>query len=72
MKTEAMTESVTTALSTLYSKLAAFIPNLIGTTIVLIAGYSVAKFIYFLIPKILENLGKFSCCDTCQNLNSAK
>ncbi|MFT5657345.1 MAG: hypothetical protein ACI9KN_000618 [Gammaproteobacteria bacterium] len=57
MKTEEMTESVTAALTTLYSKLAAFIPNLIAAIIVLVAGYFIAKFIGFLLSKILEKLG---------------
>ena len=57
MQLDSWTQSLVTAMSALWQKIAAFIPNLIGALVVVIIGFAVAKLLDALLSKLLAKLG---------------
>ncbi len=57
MQLDSWTQSLVGAMSTLWQKIAAFIPNLIGALVVVIIGFVVARLLDALLSKLLAKLG---------------
>lgn len=57
MQLDSWTQSLVGAMSTLWQKIAAFIPNLIGALVVVIVGFVVARLLDALLSKLLAKLG---------------
>lgn len=57
MEFDIWTQSLLSAMSTLWSKLAGFIPNLLGALVVVLLGFIVAKLLDTLFSKLLAKLG---------------
>ena len=57
MEFDIWTQSLVSAMSTLWSKLAGFIPNLLGALVVVLLGFVVAKLLDALLSKLLAKLG---------------
>ncbi|MCC6075527.1 mechanosensitive ion channel domain-containing protein [Pseudomonas sp. GCM10022188] len=57
MEFDIWTQSLLTAMSTLWGKLAGFIPNLVGALVVVLLGFVVAKLLDTLLSKLLAKLG---------------
>ncbi len=57
MEFDIWTQSLLTAMSTLWGKLAGFIPNLLGALVVVLLGFVVAKLLDTLLSKLLAKLG---------------
>ena len=53
----AWSEMIFTIMTSVWSKVAGFIPNLIAALIILVIGYFVARFIGFLLARILNKIG---------------
>lgn len=57
MQLDSWTQSLVGAMSTLWQKIAAFIPNLIGALVVVVVGFVVARLLDALLSKLLAKLG---------------
>ena len=57
MQLDSWTQSLVGAMSALWQKIAAFIPNLIGALVVVILGFLVARLLDTLLSKLLAKLG---------------
>ena len=57
MQLDSWTQSLVGAMSILWQKIAAFIPNLIGALVVVIVGFVVARLLDALLSKLLAKLG---------------
>ncbi|NLD14711.1 MAG: mechanosensitive ion channel [Gammaproteobacteria bacterium] len=57
MQLDSWTQSLVGAMSTLWQKIAAFIPNLIGALMVVIVGFVIARLMDTLLSKLLAKLG---------------
>lgn len=57
MEFDIWTQSLLSAMNTLWSKLAGFIPNLLGALVVVLLGFVVAKLLDTLFSKLLAKLG---------------
>ncbi|MCQ4346540.1 mechanosensitive ion channel family protein [Pseudomonas stutzeri] len=57
MEFDIWTQSLLSAMNTLWSKLAGFIPNLLGALVVLLLGFLVAKLLDTLFSRVLAKLG---------------
>lgn len=57
MQFDMWTQSLLAAMNTLWSKLAGFIPNLLGALVVVLLGFVVAKLLDALLSKLLAKLG---------------
>ncbi|HEH9474506.1 TPA: mechanosensitive ion channel [Pseudomonas aeruginosa] len=57
MQFDIWTQSLLTAMNTLWGKLAGFIPNLLGALVVVLLGFVIAKLLDALLSKLLAKLG---------------
>lgn len=57
MQLDSWTQSLVSAMSALWAKIASFIPNLLGALIVVILGFLVARLLDTLLSKLLAKLG---------------
>ncbi|MCP1649999.1 mechanosensitive ion channel [Pseudomonas sp. GD04087] len=57
MQIDIWTQSLLTAMNTLWGKLAAFIPNLLAALVIVLLGFVVAKLLDALLSKLLAKLG---------------
>ena len=57
MELDLWTQSLVTAMTALWTKVANFIPNLFGALVVLLLGFVVAKLLDTLLSKLLAKLG---------------
>ncbi|WCX74885.1 mechanosensitive ion channel family protein [Pseudomonas aeruginosa] len=57
MQFDIWTQSLLTAMNTLWGKLAGFIPNLLGALVVVLLGFVIAKLLDTLLSKLLAKLG---------------
>ena len=53
-KVNVWAETISTIVTTIWSKLAGFLPNLVAAIVILVAGYFIAKMIGFLLVKLLS------------------
>jgi hypothetical protein len=57
MELDVWTQSLVTAMTALWTKIANFIPNLFGALVVVLLGFVVAKLLDALLSKLLAKLG---------------
>jgi small-conductance mechanosensitive channel len=57
MEFDIWTQSLLSAMTTLWSKVAGFIPNVFGALVVILAGFAVAKILDTVLSKVLAKLG---------------